>query len=81
VFIGGGAANRSITESCWRALLPGGRLVINAVTLETERAVLAFQAERGGRLTRIGLERLEPIGSLQGFTPARTVLQYRAVKP
>jgi precorrin-6B C5,15-methyltransferase / cobalt-precorrin-6B C5,C15-methyltransferase len=32
-------------------------------------------------LTRIGLERLEPIGSMQGFAPARTVLQYMAVRP
>ena len=62
-------------------LPPGGRLVINAVTLQTERAVLGRHAEWGGRLTRIGIERLEPIGPMQGFTPARTVLQYRAVKP
>jgi precorrin-6Y C5,15-methyltransferase (decarboxylating) len=80
VFIGGGAANRPITEICWSALRPGGRLVINAVTLETERAVMALHADWGGRLTRIGLERLEPIGSMQGFAPARTVLQYRAVR-
>ena len=81
VFIGGGASNAATTEACWEALLPGGRLVINAVTLETERAVMARHAEWGGRLTRIGIERLEPIGPMQGFAPARTVLQYRAVKP
>jgi precorrin-6Y C5,15-methyltransferase (decarboxylating) len=55
--------------------------VINAVTLETERAVMARHAEWGGRLTRIGVERLEPIGPMQGFAPARTVLQYWVVKP
>jgi precorrin-6B C5,15-methyltransferase / cobalt-precorrin-6B C5,C15-methyltransferase len=81
VFIGGGAANAATTMACWSALPPGGRLVINAVTLETERAVMDRHAEWGGRLTRIGIERLEPIGSMQGFAPARTVLQYRAVKP
>jgi precorrin-6Y C5,15-methyltransferase (decarboxylating) len=81
VFIGGGASNAATTEACWAALSPGGRLVINAVTLETERAVMARHAEWGGRLTRIGIERLEPIGPMQGFAPARTVLQYRAVKP
>jgi precorrin-6Y C5,15-methyltransferase (decarboxylating) len=53
---------------------------VNAVTLETERAVLACHAAWGGRLTRIGIERLEPIGPMQGFAPARTVLQYQAVK-
>jgi precorrin-6Y C5,15-methyltransferase (decarboxylating) len=81
VFIGGGAANLAITETCWSVLPLGGRLVVNAVTLETERAVMARHAQWGGRLTRIGIERLEPIGPMQGFSPARTVLQYRAVKP
>lgn len=81
VFIGGGASNREITDLCWSALKSGGRLVINAVTLQTERAVLALHERWGGRLTRIGIERLEPLGSMQGFSPARTVLQYRVVKP
>jgi precorrin-6Y C5,15-methyltransferase (decarboxylating) len=81
VFIGGGAANTATTEACWLKLPQGGRLVVNAVTLETERAVMACHAAWGGRLTRIGIERLEPIGAMRGFAPARTVLQYRAVKP
>jgi precorrin-6Y C5,15-methyltransferase (decarboxylating) len=81
VFIGGGAGNVLVTEHCWQNLPCGGRLVVNAVTLETERAVLACHARWGGRLTRIGIERLEPIGPMQGFSPARTVLQYQALKP
>jgi precorrin-6Y C5,15-methyltransferase (decarboxylating) len=43
--------------------------------------VMECHAAWGGRMTRIGIERLEPIGPMQGFAPARTVLQYRAVKP
>jgi precorrin-6Y C5,15-methyltransferase (decarboxylating) len=81
VFIGGGASNSAITETCWAILPSGGRLVVNAVTLETERAVMARHAAWGGRLTRIGIERMAPIGPMQGFAPARTVLQYRAIKP
>jgi precorrin-6Y C5,15-methyltransferase (decarboxylating) len=81
IFIGGGARHAATTDHCWEALPHGGRLVINAVTLETEHAVLARHAAWGGRLTRIGIERLEPIGPMQGFAPARTVLQYQAVKP
>jgi precorrin-6Y C5,15-methyltransferase (decarboxylating) len=80
IFIGGGASNAALSAQCWSVLRPGGRLVINAVTLPTERVILQRQAEWGGRLTRIGIERLEPIGPMQGFAPARTVLQYRAVK-
>lgn len=81
VFIGGGASNSAITEACWMALKPHGRFVVNAVTLEAERAVMDCHARWGGRLTRIGIERLAQIGAMQGFTPARTVLQYRAIKP
>ena len=81
VFIGGGASNAAPTEACWLALQPGGRLVINAVTLETEQAVILRYGEWGGRLTRIGIERLESIGPMKGFAPARSVLQYRVVKP
>jgi precorrin-6B C5,15-methyltransferase / cobalt-precorrin-6B C5,C15-methyltransferase len=81
VFIGGGAADAALRAACWEALPQGGRLVINAVTLETEQAVAACYAAWGGRLTRIGIERLEPIGNLQGFAPARVVTQYRVVKP
>jgi precorrin-6B C5,15-methyltransferase / cobalt-precorrin-6B C5,C15-methyltransferase len=81
VFIGGGAGDAALRVACWDVLPSGGRLVINAVTLETEQAVAACHAAWGGRLTRIGIERLEPIGSLQGFAPARAVTQYRAVKP
>ncbi len=81
VFIGGGAGDAALRVACWDVLPSGGRLVINAVTLETEQAVAACHAAWGGRLTRIGIERLEPIGSLQGFAPARVVTQYRVVKP
>ena len=40
VFIGGGAGTEGLFEACWRALVPGGRLVANAVTLEGEQALL-----------------------------------------
>ena len=48
VFIGGGASNTALTDVCWAFLPSGGRLVINAVTLETERAVMACHATWGG---------------------------------
>src|SRR6266536_2169723 len=36
VFVGGGATAPGMIETCWNALAPGGRLVVNGVTLETE---------------------------------------------
>jgi len=80
IFIGGGGAREGVFEACWAALKPGGRLVANAVTLETERAILGWHAAHGGSLKRIALSHLEPVGSLQGWRPAMPVTQWSAVK-
>jgi precorrin-6B C5,15-methyltransferase / cobalt-precorrin-6B C5,C15-methyltransferase len=62
VFIGGGATVPGVIE-CARERLPsGGRLVINAVALETERVLLEEHAARGGSLLKIALARAAPIG-------------------
>jgi precorrin-6B C5,15-methyltransferase / cobalt-precorrin-6B C5,C15-methyltransferase len=79
IFIGGGG-DAEIIDTCWAALHPGGRLVANAVTLETERALLAAHAEYGGALTRLSVERLDEVGGRQAFRPAMTVTQWSAVK-
>ncbi|GBQ87793.1 cobalamin biosynthesis protein precorrin-6Y C5,15-methyltransferase [Asaia krungthepensis NRIC 0535] len=80
VFIGGGVGTAGLLDSGWNALASGGRLVANAVTLEGEQRLFqAFQAW-GGALSRIGVERLGPIGNVFGFRPAMTVTQYQAVK-
>ncbi|NVN42399.1 precorrin-6y C5,15-methyltransferase (decarboxylating) subunit CbiE [Asaia siamensis] len=80
VFVGGGVGVPGVLETGWSALKPGGRLVANAVTLEGEQRLFqAFQAWSGA-LSRIGVERLGPIGNVFGFRPAMTVTQYQAVK-
>ncbi len=81
VFLGGGASDPAVINRAWAALRSGGRLVANAVTVETETALLQARARLGGGLTRLSVERLEPIGSMEGFRPARTVTQWTAVKP
>lgn len=80
VFVGGGGTAPGLLRRCWDALAPGGRLVAHAVTLETERAVLDARAELGGELTRFHVEHAGPIGSFTGWTPARAVVQWAAVK-
>jgi len=80
VFIGGGC-DETVIEKSWEALKSGGRLVVNAITLETEKAVLVGQAKFGGTLTRLSVERLDAVGSKQAFRPAMTVTQWSAVKP
>lgn len=81
VFIGGGGTAPGLLQRCWESLAPGGRLVAHAVTLETERAVLDAHTELGGELTRFHVEHAAPIGRFSGWTPARAVVQWAAVKP
>jgi precorrin-6B C5,15-methyltransferase / cobalt-precorrin-6B C5,C15-methyltransferase len=81
VFLGGGAHLPGVIDTAWHALPPGGRLVANAVVIETEAALFAARDKFGGTLTRLSVERLDAIGSLHGFRPALTVTQWAALKP
>ncbi len=80
VFVGGGATVPGVLDRAWAALRPGGRLVANAVTIETERALLDAHARLGGDLTRLSVERLDRIGTMHGYRPAMTVTQFAAWK-
>jgi precorrin-6Y C5,15-methyltransferase (decarboxylating) len=79
VFIGGGAT--IVLDAAVRALRAGGRLVVNAVTAETEALILQRQATLGGELTRVAIARLEPVGHRQGWRPALPVTQWVWIKP
>jgi precorrin-6Y C5,15-methyltransferase (decarboxylating) len=81
VFLGGGGHRAELIDTAWAALGPGGRLVANAVTVETEAALLAARVRFGGTLLRIALERLDGIGTMNAYRPAMTVTQWAASKP
>ena len=81
IFIGGGATDAGVVDIAWTALRSGGRLVINAVTIETEAALFNLQRRHGGTLTRISVERLVNVGTMHGFRPAMSVTQWAAAKP
>lgn len=73
VFVGGGATTPRLLDTCWEALAPGGRLVVNAVTVQSE-AVLADRHSRyGGSLTRLSVASAEPVGGFTGWRPAMPV--------
>ena len=80
VFVGGGAGTPGVLEAAWTALRPGGRLVVNAVTIETESVLFAAHARWGGTLARLSIERLDAVGRMHGFRPAMTVTQYAATR-
>jgi precorrin-6B C5,15-methyltransferase / cobalt-precorrin-6B C5,C15-methyltransferase len=81
IFIGGGASENSVFEVAARALRPGGRLVANAVTLETETLLMARHTALGGELIRIAISRAEPLGEMTSWRPALPVTQWLWTKP
>ena len=81
VFLGGGGTGDGVLETVWRALKPHGRLVANAVTLETQAAILAWRGRYGGDLVQIAVAEAEPIGGFTGWKPARPIVQWRVEKP
>ncbi|MFT0860332.1 precorrin-6y C5,15-methyltransferase (decarboxylating) subunit CbiE [Ancylobacter sp. G4_0304] len=81
IFIGGGASEAGVMDAALDALKPGGRLVVNAVTLETEALLLARHAALGGELIRIAVSRAAPVANMTGWRPAMPVTQWSWVKP
>ena len=80
VFIGGGIGGPGLLGDVWAALRPGGRLVANVVSIEGERAVLDWQAHRGGELTRIAVGRAERLGAYRTWRALLPVTQLFAAK-
>ena len=81
IFIGGGITSKGMVEQCWLSLKEGGCLVANVVTTEGEALVLKYQKKMGGSLTRVGISRLEKIGSANGWRPSMQVTQWKINKP
>ena len=79
VFLGGGADSAGI-ETIWHLIPPGARLVVNAVTLESETLLALCHEKRGGTLLRIELAAAEPLGGYRGWRPARPVVQWSVVR-
>lgn len=81
IFIGGGGSRTGVLEGAWEALKPGGRLVVNAVVMETEARLMQAVQEWGGTLTRLAVSRMEGVGQMHGFRPAMSVTQWVVWKP
>jgi precorrin-6Y C5,15-methyltransferase (decarboxylating) len=81
IFIGGGASEAGVFDTAWAALKPGGRLVVNAVTLETETLLGTLYARHSGSMRRLALSRLEAVGGMHGWRAAMPVTQWVVTKP
>jgi precorrin-6B C5,15-methyltransferase / cobalt-precorrin-6B C5,C15-methyltransferase len=81
IFIGGGTGAPGMVERAMGALAAGGRLVVNAVTLETQAACVDWRARWSGELTQIAIAHAEPVGRYSGWRAAMPIVQWRFVKP
>jgi precorrin-6Y C5,15-methyltransferase (decarboxylating) len=81
IFIGGGVTADGVLPRCWDALPAGGRLVANAVTVESEGVLGAARARLGGELTRLSVARAAPVGGFTGWRPAMPVTIWSVAKP
>jgi precorrin-6Y C5,15-methyltransferase (decarboxylating) len=80
VFIGGGVTVPGVLDACWSQLRQGGRLVANAVTLQSEAALVAWRERHGGQLTRLSVAQAEPLGGFDTWRQALPVTLLHAFK-
>ena len=83
IFIGGGLSNPDLFERAWSALRPGGRLVANAVSLQSEARLIDYFQRHGGELLRLDVAKAGKAGSGDVFVwrTAAPIVQWRARKP
>jgi precorrin-6Y C5,15-methyltransferase (decarboxylating) len=81
IFIGGGVTNDELFKACWTALASGGRLVANAVTIESEARLTSRHAQYGGDLMRMMVAHAIPVGGFYGWHPRMPITQWTVTKP
>ncbi|MFF8729763.1 precorrin-6y C5,15-methyltransferase (decarboxylating) subunit CbiE [Streptomyces sp. NPDC015171] len=81
VFVGGGLTAPALLDTCWAALPPGGRLVANTVTLESEALLAGAYRRHGGELVRLAVSHAVPVGGFTGWRQAMPVTQWAVRKP
>ena len=75
VFVGGGLSD-ALLDWLTSRLQPGTRIVANAVTLESERLLLAAHTKLGGDLMRIEISNAEPLGPRTGWKASYPIVQW-----
>ncbi|HYP57557.1 MAG TPA: cobalamin biosynthesis bifunctional protein CbiET, partial [Beijerinckia sp.] len=80
IFIGGGASDKGCLDAALAALAPGGRLVVNAVTIETQSELIRRYKTHGGELINIAVSRAGPVGAFHAWRPALPITQWSITK-
>ncbi len=83
VFIGGGLSDPGLFEATWSHLKPGGRLVANAVSLQSEARLIELFQHHGGELVRLEVAKAGKAGTGGVFVwrQAAPIVQWRVRKP
>ena len=83
IFIGGGLSNVALLDAAWSALKPGGRLVANAVSIQSEARLIERFQRHGGELVRLDVSKAGKAGTGNVFVwrAAAPIVQWRARKP
>ena len=81
IFIGGGVTAAGVLDAALEALAPGGRLVANGVTLETQALLIARHGALGGDLISAQISRAEKLGGFFALRPALPIVQWSFDKP
>ena len=80
IFIGGGVTRPGVLDACWARLRPGGRLVANAVTLQSEATLVLWREQHGGELTRLHVAQAKPLGEFDTWRQALPITLLEAIK-
>lgn len=83
IFVGGGLSDPGLLDAAWAALKPGGRLVANAVSLQSEARLIDCFQKHGGEITRLQVAKAGRAGTGSVFVwrHVTPVTQWRASKP
>ncbi|HUM00619.1 MAG TPA: precorrin-6y C5,15-methyltransferase (decarboxylating) subunit CbiE [Mycobacterium sp.] len=80
IFVGGGLTQPGLLDACFDRLPAGGRLVANAVSVESEAVLAQWHSSLGGELRRFQHYAGEPLGKFTGWRPAMPVTQWVVTK-
>ena len=80
IFIGGGLTQPDLLDACLESLPAAGRLVANAVTVESEAVLTQAYSRLGGQLRRFQHYQGEPLGGFTGWRPQFPVTQWAVKK-
>jgi precorrin-6B C5,15-methyltransferase / cobalt-precorrin-6B C5,C15-methyltransferase len=80
IFVGGGLTQAGLLDACLERLPAGGRLVTNAVTVESEAAVAQAYSRLGGKLQRFQHYQGEPLSGFTGWRPRLPITQWTVTK-